>query len=345
LKLVKSFVFILFLFASCKKSVSTGSSKITDTIYVGGIINDSAVYWENGKVVVLAIESSGFHDEVNSIFISGSDVYVVGGLKDSCVYWKNQVPVLLSPDLNVTFNGPNTEWGSTSIFVSGSDVYTTIDGGYIKNGIATILETGGPNGAQSDANAIFAIDEDVYVGGSKFDAGSGPENSTAVYWRNGVPVTLDSGIHYGYIKSIYVNGSDVYAAGNYTDLAAGYGQPSQAVYWKNGIAHILDSNEFSCATSMAISGDDVYVGGYIAPAGSGGGSGTPVYWKNGIMTQLTGDAIYYVVNSIFIKGSDVYVAGYEFLSSGQIAVYWKNGIETKLPSSGSTSYATSIFVK
>jgi hypothetical protein len=350
---VNLIILIVLLFASCKKETNSPSST-TGNIYIGGIIGDSAVYWDNGKIVVLSVRSTGYYDEVNSIFVSGSDVYTAGGIEDSSVYWKNQVSVFLNQYASVTFNGPNTVLGSTSIFVSGSDVYTTVastslqyggnyrSAGYIKNGIEISLQTDGVIGEMSDANTIFVNGSDVYVGGSKFNGSSSPENSTAVYWKNGVPTNLDSGIHFGFINSIIASGNHIYASGNYTD-APGYSQPSTAVYWDNGVAHVLDSVEYSRATSMAVSGQDVYVAGYTT-SGDTFAERTAVYWKNGVETQLHADGSSPIVNSIYVKGSDVYVAGYEFFTTGTVAIYWKNGVETKLAGSGSTSSATSIFV-
>ena len=345
-------IIIVLLFASCKKETNSPSSS-TGYVYIGGHIGDSAVYWNNGKIVVLSVRTSGFYNEVNSIFVSGSDVYTAGGIEDSCVYWKNQIPVFLVRNINVSFNGPATIWGSTSIFVSGPDVYTTIttytvknglyytSAGYMKNGIITGLETDGAVGEVSDANSIFVNGSDIYVAGSKFDGSSSSTNSTAVYWKNGIPTNLDSSIHYAYLNSIIASGNHIYASGNYTD-APGYAQPSTAVYWDNGVAHVLDSVEYSCASSIAVSGQDVYVAGYKISSGSN--ERIAVYWKNGVETQLLSDGSSPIVNAIYVKGSDVYVAGYEFFPTGTTAIYWKNGVETKLAGDGSNSSGTSIFV-
>jgi hypothetical protein len=329
----------LSLLVSCNKPADTNSST-SPSVYIAGRFAESPVYWKNGKMTILAKGKRGEESGANSIFVSGSDIYVAGANDFKSVYWKNGTQVVLNSNIDVAF-GLNVI-GPTSIFVSGSAVYTTMcvdpyGAGYWDNGVIKSLPARGNFGESSVANSIFVSGSDIYVAGAKFGNGNNnPGNSTATYWKNGEEINIDSGIHNSNIISIVVSGNDVYAAGNYFNTT--YSTPYSAVYWKNGIATRLDTSIFTCANSLAVSGKDVYLAGYEI-------SDTmerAVYWKNGVATLLpggTGSQAY----SIYIYNTDVYVAGIEFTNTGVKAVYWKNDIVTQLEDSD--AIANSIFVK
>jgi hypothetical protein len=155
------------------------------------------------------------------------------------------------------------------------------------------------------------------------------------YWKDGQLTVLsvcrlDGPIKaQAYAHSIFVSGSDVYAAGygscNYRYVAS---------YWKNGKRTDLKHGSGHChAKSIFVSGKDVYLAGCI----NFFNATVPCYWKNGVRTDLSrpglkGSA---EANAIFVVGSDVYVAGSSNIEVNMnmaipVACYWKNGVRTDL---------------
>ena len=220
--------------------MNTGNNVAVNTgpdIYVSGWDGYSAVYWKNGNEVFL---DHGV--EATSIAVSGSNVYtagfiqggfidsVIGGYYNIASYWKNDSLVVLTDGTGNAL--------ANSIFVSGNDVYVA---GYEtrnqnipeywKNGNRVILS----NDGGEDATSIFvtsgnATTGNVYVAGD-----------FANYWINGTQGLLD-GISpvdtvWSSALSIFVSGSDVYAAGFHFD-----GTQTTAKYWKNGVPVILSGN-------------------------------------------------------------------------------------------------------
>ncbi len=139
-------------------------------VYIGGMF-DRGVYWKNGVSNFLQPRPNddSFVGDINSIFVSGDDVYTTGkliaiglpaGAYLGAAYWKNGIendlPVITPPDAS-------TFYTTTSVFVSGSDVYVagyssyypppytsiTDSAVYWKNGIETSLHTPGR------ANSIY----------------------------------------------------------------------------------------------------------------------------------------------------------------------------------------------
>ncbi len=142
-----------------------------NNVYVGGM-SDKGVYWLNGTAYFMQPRPNdgSFLSSINSLFVDGTDVYNPGGLTESgppmigypsASYWKNGVEV----DLQTNDPSPsaNVRYWTTSVFVSGSDVYVsgffatsttpsapTIDSAvYWKNGVEYSLHTPGT------ANSIF----------------------------------------------------------------------------------------------------------------------------------------------------------------------------------------------
>jgi len=197
---------------------------------------------------------------------------------------------------------------------------------------------------------VFVQGNDVYIGGAvRVD---GTNHVIATYWKNGVPVTLQSSTSNTYITGMYVSGTDVYAVGS-GGLGGGIGfewndSALYALYWKNGQSTKLDSvitplNSVGfprgCyANGLFVSGSDVYVGG-----GTNTGA---CYWKNGIITNLTtAPDTAAGVSAIFIQGSDVYACGSTTVNGYSVAAYWKNGVPVMLPAeANSNAYATSMWV-
>lgn len=175
-------------------------------------------------------------------------------------------------------------------------------------------------------NAIAVSGDDIYIAGKSYTAGLNNNNittSTAVYWKNGVPVSLPSGPD-GEADAIAVSGNDVYACGYSTNVASGF---LNATYWKNGnLVRLNDSKENSFAEGIAVHDNDIYVIGHIYTQK---GEYIGVVWKNGVATTLS-NAIY---SSIAINKYSVYIAGSVITTQAgnRTPTYWKNGIATILP--------------
>lgn len=187
-----------------------------------------------------------YNDYVSSLFVSGSDVYVSGGslyAGYTAMYWKNGVRTDLTKGLIYTVNGNDCWPHTTSIYVSGNDVYVA---GYQvtsfvsvalfwKNGVPAYLTTDSIHG--SVANSVFASGNTVYVAGYQNINGY----ARAMIWKNGVPATLTTDAPSSTATSIVVAGDDVYVAG-YQWTAPG---PYIATYWKNGAAVKLTNGKTS----------------------------------------------------------------------------------------------------
>jgi uncharacterized protein YcnI len=246
---------------------------VNNEVYVAGSeVNASgkrvAKLWKNG--VVQDLSNGQHYAGASSVFVSGNDVYVAGwevNASDKSVpkLWKNGVGQNLSDGQN--------DGAATSVFVSGADVYVAgwymdQNGTSVwKNGVAQVITNGNsPDGGQSLfvsgndvyvamgwlshtggahhaglwkngqlefngfglASSVFVSDSDVYVAGQRDWGGS---NYEATIWKNGVPQNIGD---VGEIaNSVFVLGSNVYAAGNNMNLTG------TASLWKNGIRYSI----------------------------------------------------------------------------------------------------------
>jgi hypothetical protein len=308
--------FCLFVIA-CTKSGSTVSS---ENVYVAGAIlngtRPEAKSWKNELLTPLS-DSTSYG---TAIVASGNDIYVGGyestGGESMSKYWKNGSPIQLTDGSDTGYRAAPNGFFPRTIDVSGSDVYVA---GYSRYGYKTIAKYW-KNGAptilgDSDSYAIcLAVSgQNVYV--------LGYQDGNAVYWANGNPNVLLSGLNVPAVAAIAISGTDVYVAGN----------SFSAMYWKNQTpVYLIDTFSTASTSAITVSGTDVYVAGYGQDAS---GNLYAIYWKNGNPVTLgRGQAF-----SVAVAGNDVYVAGY----SGPEAVYWKNG---QLVSLAQRAQAYSIFV-
>ena len=104
-----------------------------NNVYVGGM-SDKGVYWLNGTAYFMQPRPNdgAFLSSIYSLFVDGTDVYNPGVLVasgtpivgfPSASYWKNGVEVDLQT--NNPLPGANVRYETTSVFVSGSDVYVS----------------------------------------------------------------------------------------------------------------------------------------------------------------------------------------------------------------------------
>ena len=147
--------------------------------------------------------------------------------------------------------------------------------------------------------------------------------------------------------SVFVSGSDVYAAGyeSRNVLRDGFYNTvySVAKLWKNGVAQNLSDGTTvkTSASSVYVSDGDVYVAGHEII----GNKRIAVLWKNGVMQRLTDGSAWEVASSVFVSGNDVYVVtGHPpgGSSSNAVAALWKNGIHQNLSNRGDQPF--SVFV-
>jgi hypothetical protein len=291
-------------------------------------------FWLNGAPTTLADSTgSSANGTANSIAVSGGDIYVAGisgydsqkdqvpWTNDSATYpitgsvatvWKNGTPVTLPGYSTVGLvdsgKSANRIYADyvTAIYVSGSDIY--VSGGtsfesaaharYWTNGVpvdlAGSLSYPGQNGSYGypQSTGIFASGGDVYVSGLQQTTTGW---TVAIYWKNAAPIFLSTDSLSGSVaNSIYVAGSDVYAAGwqninNY----------SRAMLWKNGTPTALTGNDTSSqANSVIVAGNDVYVAGvsWVAP-----NNYVATYWKNGSPVYLSDPSNSSIAYSIVVQ--------------------------------------------
>lgn len=299
---------VLFALISCHKN-SSKPAGANATVYIAGYLGTPGLttygtYWKNKQAINIPNAS-----ELTSIAVADTDVYVLGGRS----YWKNGVQQAITDD-----------WFSSSIHLSGSDVYivaatsassalgyqSTAAAVYYKNGSWVNLSQGIPNVAAARITGMALAGSDVYCS-AYFAVGN--DTVTAAYWKNGTLTWLPNG---SITAGIAVSGSDVYVAGS--SLRNG------DVYWKNGNMQTLGPSP-AFVKCITVSGGDVYVGGTTY------GLNRAVYWKNGVEVDLSGG---YTINDMTVVGQDVYAVGN---ANGGYAVWWKNGVVDTLGIGGANA--------
>jgi hypothetical protein len=172
----------------------------------------------------------------------------------------------------------------------------------------------------------------------------------AVVWKNGIADTLDQGV----IRSIFVNGNDIDAAGwkrtplNVINNTFEGGGIAIATYWKNGVPVVLsDTSHNSYVRSIFVASGRVYAVGHSqALTGELGVPFSAKCWKDGeAITLLTPNARESYANGIYVSGADVYVAGWIRVDNKRLAAaYWKNGVPTYLTDGTTDCTAAAIAV-
>lgn len=215
-------------------------------VHIAGMAEDAgtfrkqAVYWKNNAPTMLNAGANTEDSYGQSVFVNGSDVYVAGyktliGGGTAVVIWKNGVATDLISSTTISY-------GNINLFVSGNDVYVTCyEYDFPNTEQIRLWKNGTPVTFPSSTlgavpYCLFVNGADVYIGGFEREGTPANTNSVAKYWKNGTAVTLaDSPNGADIVRSIYVDGTDVYAAGT-TGTAVSSSSPT---IWKNGAAYPL----------------------------------------------------------------------------------------------------------
>jgi uncharacterized repeat protein (TIGR02543 family) len=236
-----------------------------------------------------------------------TDVYVGGSDNNKATVWKNGTPHYLSD--NGVIN---------SVVVNNGDVYAAgyeiVSGKNIakvwKNDMELYTFSTDISMAQSIAVSENGI---IYVAGAELVLGQW----VGWFWKNGVGES--SYTDAASLRSIFIDGSDIYVAGSTTDW--------NAAVWKNGDLHYtLSSGGDEEAYSVFVYNGDVYTTGYEY-------AGNDIYlgkvWKNNA-TLYTFSGTNDWGNSIYISEGVIYAAGGQYDGSNSIATLWTDGVAAEL---------------
>jgi hypothetical protein len=236
------------------------------SVLIGGYGDHQDVIWQNGNKTVVDGEHTGGITLVasrnNNLFAAwnrpaGWVLSRNGFITPITAGWPTAMGIL-EDEAYIASNTPGNEhpWGSA--FYS-MDTYAQ----YCKNDQVIFKED-----SNSYANAIFIHNSDIYMGGHLNHYPS--LDRIACYWKNGQRVTLTDVSQDAEVRSLFVNATNVYAAGMIND---------RAVYWKDGVAVNLSNGlTNSVANSISVLGTDVYVAGRDGKY--------PAVWKNGVKQNI-----------------------------------------------------------
>jgi hypothetical protein len=190
----------------------------------------------------------------------------------------------------------------------------------------------------SERQVDVDVNVDVYVLGVEKDSANAIGRYK--YWKNGTEVALPT-TRPSYLRSIYVSGDDVYAAG----YEVGDNGNGIVTYWKNGSpVYVTDGSYDAIAFAITVSGNDVYIAGTEGKFQDGYYYIFPTYWKNGDPVNLTGGSPDGGAFDVTVQDDDVYVAGSISNGFGYFAMYWKNGTPVYLTDPFDAVVANSIAV-
>ena len=204
------------------------------------------------------------------------------------------------------------EWTrKTDVYVIGN-----VDGNPI------MWKNGKPDSLMADINydvrSIFVTEKDVYIlGSTNVIDYTNPSNSTFEYIlrKNNNSQQLRDIRN---VKTLLVNGNDVYIGGQDTIYNSVYTHSSAAL-WKNGTIQTLPSDWQSRAQDIAVAENDIYVLGCYGEI-----------WKNGEMIDSMKQP-HCAASSLCVANKDIYIAGVSV--EGLVydyAAFWKNDSAIRL---------------
>lgn len=215
-------------------------------VHVAGMAENAAtfrkqaVYWKNNVPLMLNAGANTEDSYAQSVAVSGSDVYIAGrktitGGGEAVVVWKNGT----ATDL---ISSATASYGNVNLAISGNDVYVVCYEYDFPNAEQIkVWKNGTPVTFPASVlgavpYCLFVNGPDVYIGGFEREGTPFNTNAVARYWKNGTPVTAgDSPNGSDMVKSIYVDGTDVYAAG----VIGSAVNAANPTVWKNGTVYPL----------------------------------------------------------------------------------------------------------
>lgn len=266
---------------------------------------------------------AGMDNAVYTLAVSGSDVYAGGAFTNAggtsanyIAKWDGSTWSALGAGLNSAVN---------VLVVSGTDLYAggsfTTAGGAAANRVAkwdgaawTALGTG----TNDAVLALAASGGSLYAGGQFTTAGGSSANSIAT-WDGTTWTALGTGLTGGGgrgpfsegVNAIAVNGTDVYAAGEFD--AAGGISANRIAKWDGSTWTALGTGVSGQVWALAVSGTDIYAGGDFSTAG--GFPANRIAKWNGSTWSALGTGVVGSIRAMVVSDSDLYVAG-NFTTAG-----------------------------
>lgn len=177
------------------------------------------------------------------------------------------------------------------------------------------------SGINGGVGALLVSGNDLYVGGQFTTAGGVPATNIAKWngtnWSSvGLGVSAQP-YYLGYVSSLAVSGSDLYAAGYFTN--AGGSAANYVAKWNGSSWSALGSGVDYVVQALAVSGGDLYAGGHFTTA-----SGVPANYIarwDGTNWSALASGIDNYSRALAISGSNLYVGGYFEAAGGKVSVH------------------------
>jgi hypothetical protein len=185
------------------------------------------------------------------------------------------------------------------VYAGGQDSGRGKTGAIWKNGVVQYVTPLGSGGRRARVTSLFVSGDDVYAAVTDtIDEYNSPVGlkSRVTLWKNGELQYLPCyGVDGTYAEAVFVEGDDVYVAGN--ERKEDFG--TLPVLWKNGVQQKLPSGSYNQATtkSLFVLDGNVYVAGYQS---TGTGMAIPTLWINGEAIDLRPSGLWSIAWSVFV---------------------------------------------
>ncbi len=288
-------------------------------VYSSGWYYDAAnkyypCYW-TGQTMTPLYYADGHKGSAGSIFVESGTVYAAGNDTDATsvtkpCYWDGSS----STSQHMLDVSTGTNHYTTSLFVVNGTVY--IGGRYNSSGITNACYWSGSAsgttmvpltsdttaGSSNEVATIYVSSGTVYAGGN-FKSGT---TYTPCYWIDTAtadpvltPLSVPEGVTQGFVQSIYVVGSTVYACGYYKNPSTNV---YKACYWINGErtdlpVPVQDDRDYY-ANALTVFNGTVYIAGSYFDADW---KSKACYWRGTELINLPGAGDYVTAISIVVK--------------------------------------------
>jgi hypothetical protein len=300
----------------------------------GGVAATNIAKWNGTSWSAVG---SGMDGQVWALVVSGSDLYVGGSFTAAGGNAATNIAKWDGSTWSPLGSGTDSE--VSALAASGSNVYA---GGYFRtaggsaashiakwDGISWSVprQGSGISGAKIGVLALAVSGIDLYVGGDFTTAGGNSATSIAK-WNGSSWSPFGSGMggfapYYPYgpsVNALTVSGSNVYAAGNFTN--AGGITANSIAKWDGNNWSALGSGMGASGGNPTVfaltaSGSTLYAGGLFTNAG-----GIPANfiakWDGSNWSAL-GSGLDNLVHALAVSGDDVYVGGHFTMAGGSAA--------------------------